>query len=42
MPLGRPRCSWEDSIRLVPAQMGIERMNWIQLDNDKYQWRTRE
>jgi hypothetical protein len=32
-PLGRPRCRWEDNIKI-----GINGANWIQLTQDRVQW----
>jgi hypothetical protein len=28
-PLGRPRCRWEDNIKLVLRETGIDGVNWI-------------
>ena len=28
-PLGRPRCRWEDSIRMGLKEMGISMKNWV-------------
>jgi hypothetical protein len=39
-PLGRPRCRWEDNIRLDLREIGIEGANWIQLARDRVQWRA--
>jgi transposase len=39
-PLGRPRRRWEDNIKLVLREMGIEGVNWIQLAQDRVQWRA--
>jgi len=30
-PLGRPRCRWENSIKMDLREIGINRQNWIQL-----------
>jgi hypothetical protein len=30
-PLGRPRRSWEDNIKLDLRKIGIDGVNWIQL-----------
>jgi hypothetical protein len=38
--LGRPRHRWEDNIKLDLREMGIEGANWIQLAQDRVQWRT--
>jgi hypothetical protein len=34
-PLGRPRCRWEDNIKTDLREVGIDGVNWIQLDRDK-------
>jgi hypothetical protein len=39
-PLGRPRRGWEDNIKLDLREIGIDRTNWIQLAQDRVQWRT--
>ena len=31
-------CRWEDNIRMDLAELGIERMNWIQLAENRDQW----
>jgi hypothetical protein len=28
-PLGRPRCRWEDNIRMDLREIGIDEANWI-------------
>jgi hypothetical protein len=38
-PLGRPRCRWEDNIKLDHREIGINGANWIQLAQDRVQWR---
>jgi hypothetical protein len=38
--LGRPRRRWEDNIKMVLREMGIDGANWIQLAQDRGQWRT--
>jgi hypothetical protein len=37
--LGRPRRRWEDNIKLDLREIGIVRANWIQLAEDRVQWR---
>jgi hypothetical protein len=37
-PLGRPRCMWEDNIKLGLGEIGIDVMNWIWLAQDRVQW----
>jgi hypothetical protein len=39
-PLGRPRRKWEDSIRIDLRDIGIDEANWIQLAQDRIQWRA--
>jgi hypothetical protein len=39
-PLGRPRRSWEDNIKLDLREIGIDGANWIQLAQDRVQWRA--
>jgi hypothetical protein len=39
-PLGRPRCGWEDNIKLYLRETGIDGTNWIQLAQDRVQWRA--
>jgi hypothetical protein len=37
-PLGRPRHRWEDNIKMDLREIGINRVNWIQLAQDRFQW----
>jgi hypothetical protein len=39
-PLGRPRCRWEDNIKMDPQEVGCERMDWNGLAQDRDGWRT--
>jgi hypothetical protein len=39
-PLGRPRRRWEDNIKLDLREIGINVANWIQLAQNKVQWRA--
>jgi hypothetical protein len=39
-PLARPRRRWEDNIKLDLREIGIEGANWIQLTQDRVQWRA--
>jgi hypothetical protein len=39
-PLGRPRGRWENNIKLDLRETGIDRANWIQLAQDRVQWRA--
>jgi hypothetical protein len=38
--LGRPRCRWEDNIKMDLREIGIDGANWIQLAQDRVQWRA--
>jgi hypothetical protein len=39
-PLGRPRRSWEDNIKMNLREIGIDGVNWIQLAQDRVWWRA--
>jgi hypothetical protein len=39
-PLGRPRHRWEDNIKMGLREIGIDVANWIQLAEDRVQWRA--
>jgi hypothetical protein len=38
-PLGRPRLMWEDNIKMDLRVIGIDGANWIQLAQNRVQWR---
>jgi hypothetical protein len=38
--LGRPRCRWEDNIKMDIQEVGCEGMDWIELAHDKNRWRA--
>jgi hypothetical protein len=38
--LGRYRHRWEDNIKMDPRKIGINGANWIQLAQDRVQWRA--
>jgi hypothetical protein len=38
--LGRPRCRWEDKIKLDLREIVIDGVNWIQLAQDRVQWQA--
>jgi hypothetical protein len=38
--LGRPRCKWEDKIKMDFRETGIDGANWIRLAQDRAQWRV--
>jgi hypothetical protein len=39
-PLGRPRLRWEDNIKMDLKEIRIDEANWIQLAQDRVQWRA--
>jgi hypothetical protein len=39
-PLERPRCKWEDNIKLDLREIGIDGTNWIRLAQDMGRWRA--
>jgi hypothetical protein len=39
-PLGRPRRRWADNIKMNLRELVIDGANWIQLAQDRVQWRA--
>jgi hypothetical protein len=39
-PLGRPRCGWEDNIKMYVREIGWGGMNWIHLSRYRDQGRV--
>jgi hypothetical protein len=39
-PLGRPRHRWEHNTKMDLTEIGIDGANWIQLTQDRVQWRA--
>jgi hypothetical protein len=39
-PLGRPRCRWDDNIKMDLKETGTNEVNWIQLAQDRVWWRA--
>jgi hypothetical protein len=39
-PLGRPRCRWEDNIKIDLQEVGCGGMDWIDLVQDGDMWRV--
>jgi hypothetical protein len=35
---GRPRCRWEDNIKMVLQEVGCGGMDWIELSKDRNSW----
>jgi hypothetical protein len=40
IPLGRPRCRWVDNIKMDLRETGWDNMDWIDLAQDRDQWRA--
>jgi hypothetical protein len=38
--LGRPRRRWEVNLKVDLKEVGIDRANWIQVTQDRVQWRA--
>jgi len=38
IPFGRPRCRWEDNIRMDLQEMVCGTMDWIELFRDRDRW----
>ena len=38
-PLGRPRCRWEDNIKMDLQEVGCGSIEWIELAQDRERWR---
>jgi hypothetical protein len=39
-PLGRPRRRWTDNIKMYLRELGWDGMDWINLAQDRDQWRA--
>jgi hypothetical protein len=39
-PLGRPKGRWKDNIKMSLREIRIDRANWIQLAQNRVQWRA--
>jgi hypothetical protein len=39
-PLRRPRRRWEDNIKMNLREIGIDGANWVQLAQNRIQWRS--
>jgi hypothetical protein len=37
-PLGKPRCRWEDNIKMDLQEVGLGSMYWIELAQDRDRW----
>ena len=38
--LGRPRCRWEENIKIDLQEVGCGDVDWIELAQDKDRWRA--
>jgi hypothetical protein len=39
-PLGRPRCRWEDNIKMDLREVGCGCVDWMELAQDRDRWRA--
>jgi hypothetical protein len=39
-PLGRPKRTWEENIKMDLQEVGCGDMNWIELAQDRHMWRA--
>jgi len=39
-PFGRPRCRWEDNIKIDLQEVGCGGMDWIELAQDRGRWQA--
>jgi hypothetical protein len=39
-PLGRPRCRWEDNIKMDLREIGFGDVDWIHRAQDRYRWQA--
>jgi hypothetical protein len=39
-PLGKPRCEWEDNIKMDLQEVRFGGMEWIELVQDRDRWRA--
>jgi hypothetical protein len=37
---GRPRCTWEDNIKIGFREVGCRGMDWVELAQDRDRWRA--
>ena len=39
-PLGKPRCRWEDNIRMDFKEIVVNTRNWVDSAQDRHYWRV--
>ena len=39
-PLGRPRCKWQDNIKMYLEEIGVNEGNWFDWTQDSDYWRA--
>jgi hypothetical protein len=39
-PLGRPRCRWEDNIKMDLREIGFGDVDWVHFAQDRDRWRA--
>ena len=39
-PLGRPKCRWENNIKMDLREVGCEGTDWLELAQDRGRWRA--
>jgi hypothetical protein len=39
-PLGRPKLTWMDNIKMDLLEIGLNVVDWIGLPQDRYRWRA--
>jgi hypothetical protein len=39
-PLGRPKCRWEDNIKMDLQEVGVGCWDWIESAQDRDRWRA--
>jgi len=39
-PLGRPRCRWEETIKMGLQEVECVHVDWIELDQDRDRWQA--